>query len=198
MDVKGEAAVHLAENKRQYRGEFYLPENEKYEVLKLEGKINFEKLECEQKFSAKGEFKGNDLKSPKVKIIGSAKLEKLEADQVKIVFSGKSHYDSILAGNIVISPQKEKQEFKEEVVAVIEHIFKTKLPEQVAKGSNEIRIEFLTGETIDIDSCNVDKIVCKNAVIRGQSNIGMLIHENAIKVDKGVHIAEDQTAKYSL
>lgn len=49
MNVQGEASVHNINGKKQYRGEFYLPEGEKYESLKLRGKLNFEKLECEQK-----------------------------------------------------------------------------------------------------------------------------------------------------
>ena len=72
MNVQGEASVHNINGKKQYRGEFYLPEGEKYESLKLRGKLNFEKLECEQKISIEGELKGTTLKAPKVKIVGSA------------------------------------------------------------------------------------------------------------------------------
>lgn len=198
MNIQGEASVHNVNGKKQYRGEFYLPEGEKYESLKLRGKLNFEKLECEQKISIEGELKGTALKAPKVKIVGSANLKKLEADKLKIVFSNKSCYDSILAKDTVVCPQKENQEFRNEVVAVIEHILKAKLPQQVAKGKTEIDIKFLAGETIDIDSCNVDKIICKDAIIRGPCNIGLLVHENNIKVDNNVHIAEDRVEKYSL
>ena len=198
MNVQGEASVHNINGKKQYRGEFYLPESEKYEFLKLRGKLNFEKLECEQKISIEGELKGTTLKAPKVKIVGSANLSRLEADQLKIAFSNKSCYDSIFAKDAVVCPQKENQEFRNEVVAVIEHILKTKLPQQMAKGTTEIDIKFLAGETIDIDSCNVDKIICKDAIIRGSCNIGVLVHENNVKVDNNVHIEEDRVEKYSL
>ena len=197
MDVKGEATVHIKDEKRQYRGEFYLPENEIYESLKLQGKMKFEKLESKEKISIFGEFKGTVLKAPKVKVIGSAKLTKLEADKLKIVFSGNSSYDSISAKEIIICPQKENQEFRNEVVSVIEHILQVKFPEQVVQDIPDIKIGLLTGETIDVDSCDADKIICKNAIVRGKCNIGLLVHENDIKVDESVHIMRDQVMKYS-
>ncbi len=198
MDIKGEASVHNSDGKKQYSGEFYLPEDEKYESLKLRGKINFGKLECEQKLSMEGEIKGSALKAPKVKIVGSANLQKLEADKLKIVFSSKSCYDSIFAKDIMVCPQKENQEFRNEVVTVIENILKVKLPQQVTQSTTEMEIKSLLGETIDIDSCNVDKIICKDAIIRGPCNIGLLVHENNVKVDNHVYIAEDRVEKYSL
>ena len=120
----------------------------------------------------------------------------LESIETALVTAYKRNFDS--AENVKVVIDK---------ITGATHIYSCKeVVEAVEDGNLQISLDeaknidkkVKLGETIDIDSCNVDKIICKDAIIRGSCNIGVLVHENNVKVDNNVHIEEDRVEKYSL
>ncbi|WP_370822938.1 hypothetical protein [Dialister invisus] len=178
MQIAGEAVVIYQDKKRKhYSGEFEIEPNKKMLLLNAEGEISVEHLKYIPKLSFVGAISGESIFTKRFKSNGCINLHKLLASQIKIVFSGKSECEKIIAKTAQIIPDKnESIQIKGSFKRLVKDIFGESI-DLNSSNKKEFKVRYLEGDVLEIEDCQVDEIHCRSIVIKGNSIINYLEYE---------------------
>lgn len=197
MRIRGNASYLSAKGKKKFSGEFEIPDNITFQNIKIEGEAKFTNLYSTKKVNVFGTVDGNEIKTTKLVLDGRVNLKKITTEDLNVIFSDKSHCNTIIAQDVVMHPQKENKELKNKVISIFESLMNIKIPDvSNTEEIPEIQIDLLQGKNIEIESCKVNKVICKNAKIMGNCKINMLIYESDLTISPDSSIKQKSIRKY--
>ncbi|WP_303691876.1 hypothetical protein [Megamonas hypermegale] len=157
-------------NDVKLKGEIY-GENLNGDKINLEGIINLKKIVGKQ-ISIEGILSGNNIKGDDIIVNGQVYLQYLQAKEIKLSLSKNNHIGKIISDNIKVFLDK-KNDF-ENISMVLRNINNKKA---YFNHKGKISIEKIIAENIILDHCYVDKIKCKNIILKNNCIINTLIFE---------------------
>lgn len=186
ITIKGKLTCSMLNGTQQeFKGKATIPEDSPFSSVIAKGKIEFGTIKSAKYIALLGKSAGEKIEASDVEIKGKTELKEINAQNVNIVFSGDNEYGSIRAEKVTISPMQNDPEAMKSAFRVLGSVFGIKITElpDVSLKVPSNHIGFILAQDVEINSCDVETIECRNAIIKGKSTIGVLKYSGTITVD---------------
>ena len=200
MHIEGEAIYVDAKGSRHsIEGIGSLPDETNLQSLKVSGSISFGSISCE-KITVEGECNGKSVTSKNISVSGSIEVNSINVGE-KFKVSGSTDSEKLEANEIIMESRGGSINVVKCDRIKIFHSqesnsdnFFSKLfgnsESHVQSSARRVRIKKIDAIEVELQNCDVEEIVCKNAVIDSNCVIGTLIVEGEYRVSDDSKVGE--------
>ena len=132
-----------------------------------------------------GKIKGGDIDIKHLVINGSIKTTSITSDDCMMQLSQRNNIDKIVGRNVDVRVAKTRS--PEIFTSIFSSFCSKNVTENMADG-DKINIGEIIANTVSLEYCSVNKIICDSIVLREQCKIKELVYEGELDFDETIKI----------